>query len=354
MKDFLKRSRPAAAIVLLSLYVALISSRKPPYDGYYKAMFGDMIYGTAWRPFVGRCFIPFVVRLATGLIPQTVKSFLASLLTQTTVLGHHSLFSSSDPFLIERLLFWCLDIGALICFAYGVWRFMRMFGLPRNWSYLSALIVLGSIPTFFNYSNYIYDASSMALFTWSLVYLVEKKWFAYLPLFAICVWNKETGILLGWVFLLIYWRALRSGSKKYWFLLLSQGAIALLILGAIHFAFESNPGGSVEWHLFDRKGLLFVYSIETYLTVLGLSFLLFYKFREQPLFLQKAFTVLPILVTLTFFFGLINEYRDYFEALPIVATMISITLYRIAHQVGLIPEKEWALDRSEYAYSIGE
>jgi hypothetical protein len=342
MNALMRRSLTFLSFLVLSLYVGFISIRWDAYDNWFKARFGDMVYGTAWRPFVYRSFVPFLIRSARALLPGSVDSSIGSFL------NHHPSLIFVEPnvqFKIERLLYLTIDIFALVLFAYGIRRLMRSAGLSNRWSFVSALVVLASLPAYFNYSNHIYDTATLALFTWSLVFIAEQKWTLYLLTFALCVWNKETAVLLGWIFLLTHWRLLRAGDKKFWALLLSQAVIASIILVWIRVTFSSNYGGGVELHYMDRDRPFFLgYTIQSYITVLMLLFLLSYRFKEQHSLLRNGITILPLLLVLTFFFGLLDEYRDYYEALPIVATMISVSLYKIGRQTGLIqtatPERQ--------------
>ncbi|MDP4200269.1 MAG: hypothetical protein Q8922_14770 [Bacteroidota bacterium] len=331
LKEFFTRQWTRISFVLVSLWVTIAA--RHIWDSYNVARFADMIHGTAWRPYVNRSFVPFLIRSMESLLPSGFEAWLLGLLERYPFLAAAH---SYDTFKVERSIYLLINIAALTMFAFALRRLMRFAGLPERWSTISVLVAIGSMPAYVTYVTYIYDGMALALFTWSLVFLSKEKWTAYLLTFALCIWNKETAVLLAWIFLLLYWKELRTGSMKHWVLLASQGLMTILILGAIRYTFSDNPGSQMEWHLFHRKIILFVYTFQGYATLLLLIFLLAYEYKKQRPLFRVGVTVLPILIGSTFFFGMLDEYRDYYEALPIVATMVSVSLYNIARRTQLV------------------
>lgn len=59
----------AVAVSSLVLFI-----RNPGMNAYWRARFGDCIYGRAWRPYVTRVLVPVAVRAVTGVLPQLVRS----------------------------------------------------------------------------------------------------------------------------------------------------------------------------------------------------------------------------------------------------------------------------------------
>src|SRR5476649_2257834 len=113
MNNFLRSARIALPIVILSIFVTIVSSRRPLYDGYYKARFSDMIQGTAWQPFVDRCFVPFLIRSGEALLPRTIEAKISGFLEQYPFVAAAS---QADSYKVERVIYLGINIFALICF----------------------------------------------------------------------------------------------------------------------------------------------------------------------------------------------------------------------------------------------
>jgi hypothetical protein len=60
------------AVTVALVFVRFIVA--PGIDGYPPAMFTDMVYGTAYRPYVTRALMPVLIRAATALIPPAIQA----------------------------------------------------------------------------------------------------------------------------------------------------------------------------------------------------------------------------------------------------------------------------------------
>jgi hypothetical protein len=153
----------------------------------------------------------------------------------------------------------------------------------------------------------------------------------YLMLFAVACLNKETTILLTLQFIVYFGLQKNLKSSLFWRLLAAQLVIFALSRAGLALLFGQAPGGLVEFHLFDHNLPLLVRWISqpsavAYLLCLLLLVLFFYQWKEQPLFLRDGLWILAILVGMTFFWGWLNEWRDYLEAFPFVFLIYSHNL----------------------------
>jgi len=64
------------AAIIVSAYVLIVFVKTPGINGYERAMFPEMIYGTAWKPFVYRTLLPSAVRITGEIVPEEVRKSL--------------------------------------------------------------------------------------------------------------------------------------------------------------------------------------------------------------------------------------------------------------------------------------
>src|SRR3982750_997720 len=108
----------------------------------------------------------------------------------------------------------------------------------------------------FRYTNFIYDFPALFLFTLGLLLMVRQRWRAYFVVLGLAAINKETAILLPFVFGLYFVRRRELLNAKFWALLLAQAALCLVVKLGINFVFRDNPGQVVEHHFHRNLELL--------------------------------------------------------------------------------------------------
>lgn len=315
------------SVLVFSMYI-----KDPGINGYHTVMYGDMIYGKAHKPFVSRILLPGATRVVSSLIPESTK---------------HSVINVVDENILLRDLFLKLNWEKELAVEYGVglfFMFSSMIGFSFAISYLFKSIFLApdrfidavrifaliGLPPFFKYYSHIYDFSSLFLFTVGLAFLYRKKWKAMMFLFAIACFNKETIILLTFLFVIHYYDCKRIETQLFVKLLFLQIGIFILSRVILSFLFMDNAGGVIEYHLIGHNtGLIHSYSFETLAAVLFLFLLVAYRWNEKPRFLKNGLWIILPLFSLTLFFGLLDELRDYYEAYPIVLILISVSIARL-------------------------
>lgn len=79
----MRRSLTIAALFLLSgTLVARYVYIGEGIDAFYQSRLGDMVHGTAYRPFVGRVLVPGVAHLLTAAVPDGVKRGLTAVFAE--------------------------------------------------------------------------------------------------------------------------------------------------------------------------------------------------------------------------------------------------------------------------------
>jgi hypothetical protein len=103
----------------------------------------------------------------------------------------------------------------------------------------------------------------------------------------------------------------------------AQAGVGASIIAALIWVYRDNPGYLVEWHLDRNLHFPFGVLANVRLVVLvGVIALSAWSIRRAPAFIACGLlATLPALVVAAFFFGYIDELRDYYEALPFVVAM---------------------------------
>jgi hypothetical protein len=321
-------------IAIISLYVLIAFVKLPQINGYERAMFSEMVYGTAWKPFVYRTLLPTTARLISGVIPEEVHNSLTE-----KVESNHFLMLALEKlkweseFITEYMIAMILMYLSLLGFVY-VFRklFDEIYSSALWFKNLNIIILLLAIPAMFqpNYSNYVYDFPALFLFTLGLLLLWQRKWNYFLVLFLISCFNKETTILLTLIFAIHFYKKDEVTRKFYYKFITFQLIIFAAVKILLFILFKNNPGGFVEFHLIDRNYLLFNgYSLTTFVVLLIIFLTIFSRWNEKPKFLKDALWIAIPLVILTFLLGFFDELRDFYEVFPVIILLISLNIARI-------------------------
>ncbi len=310
-----------AAVVIYGVVASFVLF--PRINDYKKAMFSEMIYGTAYQPFVNRMLLPSATRLITAALPEAWKHDLI----QTAANAPEDSFTHTmmrqamweKRYLPEYLVACALMYVALWGYFLALRYLCRtMMESPAWFVDLAGLLALWALPPFFRYYSYVYDFPALFFFTLGLALMAREKWILFFVVFIFSCFNKETTILLTVVF------ALRQGLRGCFphrtFVTLGALQLALFVGSrvALHRLFDENPGGLVHHHLVDNLHPTRPYVISTFMAWLGVALLVARGWKDKPEFLRDASWILWLLLGATFVFGMFNELRDYYEAMPIL------------------------------------
>jgi hypothetical protein len=284
----------------------------------------DMVYGRAYRPYVYRTLIPSLVRFLSVLTPRSVGA-VVNRVARPSVLAHvgwepdHAI-----EYLILLILMGLSLFGFIVATRY---LFNSVFEAPTFVSEVTSLIAVACLPGFLApYGRHIYDFSTLFLFTLGLGLLARAKWKWFLIVYLVACINKETTILLTLVFLVHYRRASGSLSREAFLRVLTyQLVIFFVIKTFVTVHFRTNPGSGLEFHLLDHNYqlLLHPYAFSTVITWLGLAVFTFYDWRHKPRFLLHGLVILPPLLIVVLFGGLLDELRAYYEVYPVVLLLLA-------------------------------
>ena len=327
-------------LVLISAYVLAVFLRPTPdrygINQYKRSMFLDTVNGQAYRPFAYRVLLPITVRTVASITPQNVhetfsafvKDHRFSLQVFTT---NQWETDAAYTYFIASLLMWLSFIGFGHYTAKLTMLTLKLDETPGLRALLAVSVLL-ALPPFFKYTSYIYDPPQLFLFTLALYFLASDRLRAFVISFIFCVINKETAILLIPIYAVMYYK--QQPRRQFLGITALLVALYLLIKLSINYAYRISPGFTVETHLLEDNFRILTYgwTFTGLLTFAVYLWLLIYKWDEKPYFLKVAFLcTFPILLGMTLLFGLIDEWRDYYEAYPAAFALIVGSLQRLGN-----------------------
>lgn len=327
------------AAVCIGLLVVFIQVSEV--NNLYRARFGDMVDGTAYRPYVYRTLLPTTVRLLAGLLPDAWNAELASL---PWIAAGLTTFKVEPQRALQALIAWGLMGLSLLGFALAFRRLLTaLYRLPDWLADLGTLLALAVLPVFWKF-GYIYDFTTLFLFTLQLLWMAQGRWRAYLALFPFTCLNKETAVLLPLLFAVYYFPRARMERGRYVRLLAAQAIFFVSIKLALNWVFAANPGAEAEVHWQDHVMVvtLFPVVVAAYTLLVGglVGALVGVGWRAKPLFLRWGLIILAPLFATYFVYGFPFEFRAMYEAYPILAALAVPTLARLLRRrVNAAPEE---------------
>jgi len=286
------------------------------------AGFEDMLTGKAAQPYVNRLLIPWVDRLVIACMPDALQRELRQQIDRNpALLSLVQQYRAPTNFALEAVISWIL-MG--LCLAGFCWAFrmlistvyvLRAVGLD-----LLCIIALLGLVIFFGF-GYIYDFSSLFFFTLALAYLARQKWLSYSLTFVLALLNKETAVLLFFIFIPYAWMTLKRSRSTFFLLAGGQLSALLAIRWMLTRLYSGNPGALVEIHTYESGLILQAFpGLVILLMAVGilLAGLIAFRWNRKPILLRWSAVALPPLLILYLVFGLLTEIRVFYEAYPIV------------------------------------
>lgn len=319
--------RPAyvALCTLLSVVVFATFLTRSGIDNYGRARVADVIRGDAHRPYVYRTLLPTTARIVVGAIPRGAREHIEETWGQSTAMRHMFQILDWNPdYFPEFIVTAALMYAALWGFIVSLRAlFSAVYAAPPVVKDAVTLVALLGLTQFYWNTTYLYDFPALFLFTLGLALMVRRRWAAYLVVFVLGCFNKETIILLTMVFVIHFWNHERRPRRFKTFVLVQVGLFAA-IKSALAFVYRDNPGEFVEFHLFDHNlDLWRAYSLATIVACGAFILFLFHDWRGKPAFLRHGLWIMIPLFVLGVFIGYLDEIRIYYEAYAIVVLLLA-------------------------------
>lgn len=258
-----------------------------------------LVDGTAYRPFVTRALLPLLVKMAESILPLSQRAW-ASVFMYLSLIGF---------------------VVSLRCLASALWK-------PGPFiDFISVSSLLGLFPLMLS-NRHVYDLTTLFLFALELTFLARAKWLPYCLIYPVACLNKETTLLLTFVFCAFYFK--RKTPRGLTGVLLWQVAAYLIIRLGLAWHYRGNPGAFVEYHLPEHLLVFFVapaISFAYLLFGIVVTALVIRDFPEKPAFLRlAAAAIVPPLFILDLLFGSPLEMRHFYEAYPVMFLLCAPTL----------------------------
>lgn len=356
-------NRPAYKIIyfVVMFLLSLIVFRefvRTHINGFFPAMFGDMVYGKAFKPYVYRTLIPSTIRIATFSIPSNLKAFLDKSVERSGILNtnkqidspcqscHESILKNKSyngklrgvkmnlpkiflwekEYLTEYAIALVLMYFSLLAFLWAIkYLFTGLYdvgGVPAD---MTPLISLMGLPFFFKYYSYLYDFTNLFLFTLALGLMVREKWRLYSITFILACLNKETAILLTIIFAMNFYKHIIM-LPPFKGLLIAQLGIFTIIKIGLYIIFKSNPGDFMLFSFFEHN--LQIFKLHSFTTIFIMAIIsciataIFLKRFELTSFLRRGLLIMIPHFFFIILFGFVEEWRVYYEIYPIIVLSI--------------------------------
>jgi hypothetical protein len=298
-----------------------------------RSRLGDMVDGTAARPFVYRLLLPKVV----GLLSRGTPDAVAEQLRSPAIKGFVSRFSGDpalDPVLgVYAML---LMLGCLVGYAYAMRTTLRAFNGPAFPAETGSLLALLAVLPFARFA-YIYDPSTIFLSGLLLALAASRRWHWFQVAFLISCLNKETTFVFVLAFAVGAWGQLPR--RLYW------GYLALECLGwvairrAIVTAYADNLGSVVEYHLPYHLELYSKFTLSGAVSLIGIGLLVFLirdGFDSKAPLLRRGLVMLGPIAPLYLLYGMPFEWRVFYE---VHGLLVALALPSALNRVGIAVER---------------
>ncbi|MBN2211956.1 MAG: hypothetical protein JW709_11220 [Sedimentisphaerales bacterium] len=312
-----------------------VGVHRPGITGWKPALYEDLIYMRASRPYVKRQLIPFLVRTITRITPQGIKDALKKRFGQSTWAQKHGWPADyATEYVVGLVIMIACLAGGLAALYHFLRLFLEITPLQAHGAALGTGLLL---PLSLSGKMYYYDWGVLLLFTWAMVLMYQQRWRWYYPVFILACLNKETTILLPAI--MAVWLGRKALRRSFVYHILAQVVLCGGICLAIAWWLRDRPGGNTEWHLQRNLGMNLSRLAYVRLVIMAMGIILAIKgLRGAPVFIYRGYLlILCVLLTTMLFIGYIDELRDMYEILPFTIVLILIAVGR---RWGIQPRRE--------------
>ncbi len=287
----------------------------------------------ASRPFAYRILIPSALRWANESTPDKIKNKIThksdGSQREIEALKHYGWQNNNSYLFIICYLFIFISLVFLQVF----WRTLlkRTINLNKPSYDLAPALAVILLPLTFVKGAYIYDFPELIFATLCILFLLEKRWFAYYLTFSIACINKETSLIFGaWFLPLLLQKEFKTFAKH----TTAHCILGLPIILSIRYQLNDLPGSSAQFNFYKniefwtskdpwfRFEYLYAFNLPTPRTfnIINLILIIFplSKFwKELNRDMKHSFITSTISIApLYLLFGLEDEIRVFMIAFP--------------------------------------
>lgn len=310
-------------VYIFGIWVWSADTPTTSFNGDPRSKLSEIIYGTAHKPYVQRFLVPIMTRAIYDIVPQSVWNSIQFRLTSVPKMQKEmQRLGWEQDFLPEYLIALMLAFISLAAFPFvirSLWQ--TLYDTEDGISNLAPVIALFVLPTIFPTGpHYIYDFPALALFTAGLLLILKQRWLMFYPVFILGCLNKETTILLTFVFAVQFWSSLPRRLLALHVVV--QTAIFTVIKIIATQMFLDNPGSALEFRLHANIHILLSgYSFTTLFFVGVVMALLMFDFRQKHPALKNMASVGIPLGILWIVWGVVTEIRALYEFYSIASLL---------------------------------
>jgi hypothetical protein len=284
------------------------------------------------RPWVTRVLPTLLVK---GLVAATPEAVRARITPDSKIaLAAARLMRNGDLLHDGMALFgiYYFVTGAVFLFIYSalVGMLSRDLGnLPPVWCVAAAALSLATLPPFFvGAFGYIYDLPQLAFASLLIWLIARKRDLAYLAIFALGCFNKETTALFALLYLHYHWKS--PDRARVIAMTACQVALASVIYLSLQRVFTGNGGQAVEHYWVPQFNFLIapndwpgVVSIALMVLLLAIGLRGAHRLLRGVLVLALPFAALFL------YGGWPGEYRVFLEIWPLLIVIWMLAAYAI-------------------------
>lgn len=307
---------------LLLIYFCRVSG----VGGHGPAKIERLLAGRADRPYIYRALLPVAANLLSPLLDPRLAARIGAVAERA--LGENFFLRRFDgaEYPSQAVLILVMMYLSLVGFGAVAFQFLADLGYFPWVRYLGAVALLLGTALFMQF-GYIYDFTTLFMFSLGLLLMFRLQWGAYMVVFALGTLNKETTIFLSLICVLYYWH--RLSRRRLLGLLSIQLAMYGLVQGMLRFVYRQNPGSAALWHYPDQVAAIKALALSDPFRLILMSLILMmvaalivYRWSQKPRILRTGLAVLPMFLVLFMLWGYPNEIRVMLEVYPIVAILV--------------------------------
>lgn len=287
------------------------------------AGFGQIIDGTAYRPYVYRQLLPSI---ANALAHTSAVDSISRHTPERAKQKISKAFNlPSKPYPAQYLIVYITTYLAALLATFALYGVLRAADLSPPVSAFAAVIFMLLFPLLGVKGGYFFDYPELFFMAAAVVVALRFEWWWIIPIAALGTWNKESFLLFMFALYPIIRR--RHSRNMSLIAVCALLAVCAAVYLPIKLHFAHNPGGTVEWHLRDQMNFyLHPFVMDTWidrtydlmfpalsspLSTLLLIWFVWRSWPHLPSWLKRHAQIAAIInVPLFFLFCQPGEFRD--------------------------------------------
>ena len=283
------------------------------------AEFGQMIDGTARRPYVYRQLLPYSANLLVRIVPIETISRRLPVRMKDRIKVAFDLQSKAFP--VQYLIVYAETYLSALLAIFALYLICRELNLPPVITVFTPVIFMLLFPLLGIKGGYFFDFPELFFLATAVWVALRFDWWYIIPIAALGTWNKESFLL----FMFTLYPLLRRRHSR----LTSLVGVAVLVAVCagvylpIRMHFAHNPGGTVELHFKEQVAFyLHPFTMDTWID------------RTYDLMFPALSSPIPTLILIWTVWRAWRHLPAWLKRHAQIATAINVPLYLLFCQPG--------------------